>query len=337
MSNSFSYRIYGLRLQTDRALSGVLATQPSGSPDVRIHLTGGMPDELRARDSDWRPIPGTTTDEHEAARESVLELPGQSYLRLEYAIDADTMEFTIDRNGSRIWATWPPKAVFDDVASLLLGPVLGRALRLRGLPCLHGSAVVIGDRALAVVGARAAGKSTTAAGLAARGHAVLADDITALTEEQRAYLVHPGYLRLRLWQPAIEAFYGSRDALPRVQSNRNKRYLDLTSASGSSQWRFRNQPSPLGAVYVLAERQAAKDAPSLRPLSPAQALLTLTAHSYARQTLDREARAREFAFLARLARRVPVRRVERPDDMSAVPQMCSVIEKDFERLGRTSR
>jgi hypothetical protein len=334
---SFAYRVYGLQLQADRSLSGVLRTEASGKPDLDVDFTGGLPEDVRARTSEWRPVLRTGTDEHEAVLEAVLEGTGQSYVRLRYAIDHGTADFIVDRNGSRIWAAWPASVIFDDVSALLLGPVLGRTLRLRGIPCLHGSAVVMAERALALVGSKAAGKSTTAAGLAVRGHAVLADDLTALSVERDAYLVHPGYLRLRLWKPAIDAFYGSRDALPRVQSNRNKRYLDLTTTDDRSKWRFQDRPSPLGAVYVLAERRATNDAPSVLPVSPAQALLVLTAHSYAHETLDREARAREFAFLAQLVRHVPVRRVERPDDMNAVPQLCSAIEKDFEQLARKPR
>jgi hypothetical protein len=330
----FSYRVYGLELQTDRPLAGVLPGAGSAEPDLRVGLNGNLPDEARAPDVEWQPVRGAATDEHEAVREAILRRPGPSYLRLHYAIDNQAIEFIVGPNGSRIWATWPPRVDFEDVASLLLGPVLGRTLRLRGLFCLHGSAVVIAERAVALVGSKAAGKSTTAAGLAVRGHAVLADDVTALAVERDAYLVHPGYLRLRLWKPAIDAFYGTRDALPRVQSNRNKRYLDLTTTNDRSKWRFQDRPSRLGAVYVLAERRATNDVPSVGPVSPAQALLVLTAHSYARETLDREARAREFAFLAQLVRHVPVRRVERPDDMNAVPQLCSAIEKDFEQLAR---
>ena len=53
-------------------------------------------------------------------------------------------------------------------------------LRLRGVPALHASAVAVGGAALAVVGSAGAGKSTTAAARAARGHAVVADDVLAL-------------------------------------------------------------------------------------------------------------------------------------------------------------
>jgi hypothetical protein len=59
-------------------------------------------------------------------------------------------------------------------------------------------------------------------------------------------------------------------------------------------------------------------------------LLTLTANSYAGQTLGRDARSREFAFLSALARRVPLRQVHRPDSMAALERLCDAILDDFE-------
>lgn len=75
----------------------------------------------------------------------------------------------------------------NDVADFLLGPVLGVVLRLRGVTCLHASAVALGGKAIAFMGVPGAGKSTTAALFARNGHSILADDITALAERERSF------------------------------------------------------------------------------------------------------------------------------------------------------
>ncbi len=62
---------------------------------------------------------------------------------------------------------------------------MGTALRLQGKICLHSSVIAVGEYALAIIGAKGAGKSTTAAALAKRGYPILADDIAVLTVRPR--------------------------------------------------------------------------------------------------------------------------------------------------------
>jgi hypothetical protein len=316
-------------------LPGLTVAHDSAPADVRVDLVGDGADELSTA-TDWVERPPEEADD-QAVRSWTLQRCERTYWRLRYAIDDGYAEFVLDHTGTAIRATSTAGVIFEDVASFLLGPVLGRALRLRGTPCLHASAVAVGDQALAIVGSKAAGKSTTAAGLAVRGCAVLSDDIAVLGDDGGTYSVQPGYRRLRLWNPAIQAFYGSRDTLPRVLSNRGKRYLDLEPDGCESRWRFHPAPLPLAAIYVLGPRRGAAAAPFIRALTPAQALIALTANRYAAHMLSRESRAREFHFLAQVSRHVPIRQVERPDDMGAVHQVCAAILEDFDRLGDGSR
>ncbi len=119
----------------------------------------------------------------------VWKLEGGAYFRLRYC---DGVEFVVDRRGTRVWARWPDKATLEDVTVYLLGPVLGFLLRLRGITCLHASAVAVDGQALAFMGPPGAGKSTTAAAFARRGYPVLTDDITALEEKGERFWVLPG-------------------------------------------------------------------------------------------------------------------------------------------------
>ena len=77
------------------------------------------------------------------------------YLRLAYF---DGTQFWLDRGGTEVWATWPSNLQIEDAATYLLGPVLGILLRLRGVTCLHASAVAFGETAVAFVGSEGAGK-----------------------------------------------------------------------------------------------------------------------------------------------------------------------------------
>jgi hypothetical protein len=77
-----------------------------------------------------------------------------------------------------------------------LGPVAAFGSRLRGRESFHAGAVVLGDGAWAVMGAKGAGKSTLLAWLALSGHRVLADDVLVIDEECRA-LAGPRLIELR--------------------------------------------------------------------------------------------------------------------------------------------
>jgi hypothetical protein len=78
------------------------------------------------------------------------------------------------------------------------GPVLAMALALRGQPCLHASAVSMGDRAVAFGGASGAGKSTLAALACLAGADLVADDILALAVNGPELRCLPGSPELRL-------------------------------------------------------------------------------------------------------------------------------------------
>ncbi|HVM13174.1 MAG TPA: hypothetical protein VM287_02455 [Egibacteraceae bacterium] len=89
------------------------------------------------------------------------------------------------------------------------GPVLALALALRGLPCLHASAVSISGQAVAFSGASGAGKSTLAALACQAGAELVADDTLALAVGPSAVQCLPGGRELRLRPASAELLAGS--------------------------------------------------------------------------------------------------------------------------------
>ena len=120
---------------------------------------------------------------------------------------------------------------FEDLLTYLLGPVLGFLLHLRGVPCLHGSAVAVEEGAVAFLGPAGSGKSTTAALFARHGHGVFSDDIVPVHEKDEPFLVHPGYNYLRLWPESGRMLFGAAETLPRITPTWGKR-LSTGGASG---------------------------------------------------------------------------------------------------------
>jgi hypothetical protein len=255
-------------------------------------------------------------------------LHGGDFYRFSYA---DNTEFVIDKRGREIWTTWQEPLTLEDTATYLLGPVMGFVLLLRGLVCLHASAIVVDGAAIALVGPAGAGKSTTAAAFSRRGFSVLAEDVVTLDdsegrgEREGRFFVRPAYPCIRLWPASAASLYGSHSALPPLTPNWDKCYVDLTQEAGQ----FESTPRPLAAIYLLAERSDDPEAPFVQPLDQAQGLIELIANTYGVQLLDKHMRARQFDLLSRVLARVPLRRVTPHTDANRIPALCDLLLADF--------
>jgi hypothetical protein len=299
--------------------------EAASSPDIELHL-GSSPYP------EWGDLSAQEELAYEGSHSVETGEPGLrvwrvaegAFLRIAYS---DGTQFWLDRKRKTLWALWPGTSSLEDTASYLFGPILGLLLRLRGVTCLHASAVAFKDRSVAFVGSEGAGKSTTAAAFARQGYGILSDDIVALVEREGRFHVMPAYPHLSLWPDSVKMLYGSSEALPRFIPNWEKRRLDL----GSQGTRFESRPLPLGAVYILGERLSDR-APFVEAIRPRAALLSLVADTYANKILDQEMRAREFEFLGRLVTTVPIRRICPHRDASRLEDLCRVIRDDFALL-----
>jgi hypothetical protein len=260
----------------------------------------------------------------------VREFADGRFYRLSYS---DGTQFFLDGRASAIWGSCPAPLTIEDLATYLLGPVMGFVLRRRGTTPLHASAVRIGHFAVAICGHAAAGKSTTAAALALRGAPALCEDIAALDERQGRFYVQPGYPRVCLWPDAVEKLLGAADALPRLTPNWEKHFLALDE----KQAKFSAVELPLGGIYLLGPRSDEDSAPRFEEITPRDALLALVKNTYMNLLLNRAQRAAEFELLGRLVDGVPCRRVIPHQDASRIGTLCGLIESESERLATESK
>lgn len=312
------YRLYGLHAEADRPVPGLAPEPPADPIDLRIWMGAAPADAFPpgTTEEPWYVSPRLTAADEPTV---VVHRRADGAFRLRYA---DGCEYHVDAAGTRVACAWPAHFTVEDAATYLLGPVLGLVLRLRGVPALHASAVEVGGAALALVGGAGAGKSTTAAALAARGHAVVADDVLALRGTESAVLAQPAYPHLRLWPDIVPALYGPGAELPPLTPNWSKRLLRVDAA-------FHPDPLPLGAVYVLAPREEGAGAPRLEPVGAVEGVLALVANAYVGWFPDRAAQARELEMLGRVARTVPLVRAVPHGDPARLGEMCAMMEDDF--------
>ena len=317
--------IYGLDVLANRPIPTV-PHSPITTADVRVSF-GVLPDWLDRLQPQQIETTYVADYTNEAGNPAFVfaKLHGGQFYRFTYA---DNTEFVVDHNGQQIWTTWSEPLTLEDTATYLLGPVMGFVLLLRGLVCLHASAIVIDEVAIALVGPAGAGKSTTAAAFSERGFSVLAEDVVTLDDRVDRFLVRPAYPCIRLWPASAASLYGSRSALPPLTPNWDKCYLDLTQQSGQ----FEREPRPLAAVYLLGERSDDPLAPFVEPFDRAAGLMSLIANTYGTKLIDKHMRAREFELLSRVVAHVPLRRVTPHTDARRLSQLCDLLLSDFEGL-----
>ncbi|NIP45508.1 MAG: hypothetical protein GWN21_01695 [Gammaproteobacteria bacterium] len=321
-------RAHGLRLATNRPIPGLIPSRGDVRADVHVQLGGTQ----AARPEAWPdPIaahPESRVCEH--GRPVPIALGGGADgFRMRYE---DGTDFVIDRRGTRIWASWHEPMTLEDAAVYLLGPVLAFALRLRGVTCLHASAVVVDAGVVALVGPSGVGKSTTVAAFAERGFAVLCDDTLALEERESDVIAHPGYPRLRLWPEAVHLLHGEKRSLPRLTPNWEKRYLDLQQGG----YRYARDPGRLRGIYLLEARRTGPTAPGVSAVSASTGLLSLLANLRSDCFPDKASHRREFDMLGRLADRVPIRRVGAPRGRPGLVRLCDTILDDLATVAEES-
>jgi hypothetical protein len=316
---------FGLCVRADMPLPGLPVLPAVTSPDVSVWLATPPPDECGLLERLCAAPPWHISADFTPEGSPLLTVwkDALGCWLLHYG---DGVQFLLDRLGRNVWVSRPSTSTVADAVTYLLGPVFGLILRLRGALCLHASAVAWGGRAFVLLGAAGAGKSTAAAAFAARGCAILSDDISVLWDCRPPFLVYPAYPQLRLWPESVRLLFGADDALPPLTPNWDKCGLDLTTAAH----RFQETPLPLAALYLLDARCA--DAPRLTDLHAAEGLFALAQNTYVNYLLDAPMRAAEFAALGRLTASLPLKRAVAHEDAARLPAFVDLLLDDFQRI-----
>lgn len=292
----FAYTTYGLCIHSDLPLPGLVASETGAKPDVFVRLgrVNRLPSEAEPREGCFH----ATSDEA-------------------YFFWEEDGVYLV-RGGREIIVEPAPGVEERMLCLVILGIALGVLLHQRGLLTLHGSAVAVDGAAIAFLGRKRGGKSTTAAALHARGYGVVADDIVALEVGDTASpMLLFGVPQLKLW-PEVAAWLGDEpDTLPRIHPQSEKR-ARLVACE------FPQEPLPLQCIYVLAEGTHVE----IETLQVRESFLEMIRHSYALRFLGTAgATASHFHQCVRLVSSVPVRRLKRPRSLSALPDVVRVVEE----------
>ncbi len=186
------------------------------------------------------------------------------------------------------------------IGLFISGLILPIMLKRLPVVTLHGSAVVAGGEALAFIGCRGSGKSTTAAALARAGYSILCDDIIPVAEGP---LVLPGIPRVKLLPDAFARLGGDLAAAGHLLDGAGKFQADLGGSSSSA---------PLRAIIVL-EAGGSSPAPDhlvIEPVRGMEKIRTIMRHSTGIPGIDDE--IEQFLRITRRLGDTPVVRMVRP-------------------------
>lgn len=210
----------------------------------------------------------------------------------------------------------PNDDVGPDLLSLpLLGTVMAVLLHRRGRMVLHGSAVGMAGSAVVFVGDKGAGKSTTAAALAAAGRDVLTDDIVALGQSSDGGVrLLPGHAQVKLSQAATDHLnLTEARILARPYAGYEKQRHVFDSA-------FDTDPVEVSDIFVLARGTL-----GIEPLRGTEALKAVMRYAYLSRFGPRLYGPGEAEqFLQRCAdviRTIPVSRLTVPAELSGLDQL----------------
>lgn len=233
----------------------------------------------------------------------------------------DQIGLFLVRDGHEIIIEAHPGAEEKLLCLPLIGIALAALLQQRGMLVLHASAVSIGVGAVALLGWKGRGKSTTAAMLYKRGHPVISDDIVAMENiESGIPLIVPGFPNFKLMpETVVSVLGGNPDVLSECYTGAEKRFRPVSD-------NFSQEKVPLKAIYVLEDGADLK----AELLKPQDAITTLIANTflarYGKQLLQNEQAIANLRQCSNVVNHTPVYRLERPRSIDLLGDLAELIE-----------
>lgn len=333
------YTAFGLRIGSELKLPELVQSAPGAIEDVVIRQA-----DLTASSDQLKQTNFVMQGER-----FMFQIPGTAI----YAV----------REGRYIEVCIHPGADMDTVRLFVLGTCMGVLLMQRRILPIHGSAVVIRDKAYAFVGESGTGKSTLAAAFRQAGYQMVSDDVIAVKATASEPIVYPAYPQQKLGLDSLlqlEALQGHK----RVRSQKHRfvlthgnpampQYGDLRKIAGELNKyavptgdEFYNEPLPLGGVFELVTEASNRKflcegeltAVMEQPLNVLECLHTLLLHTYRRGTIPRMGLGEwYFGTAVRMARRVEGWRLLRSSsDFTAsemVQRILDILHKEENSYG----
>lgn len=285
-----------------------------------VHATMPLP-ELAAGDAkgEGREAKGEVSIRFGCVDHPLRENPDESYAHFSRAPQEDYLFWQevgsfLVQGGHTIIVD--PSQELDETTlrHFLLGPVMALLLSQRGHLLLHASAVAVDGGAVLFLGNAGWGKSTMAAALHARGHALVTDDVAVLGDEESRPTMFPAFPQLKVWPKTLVSLGEDPEKLPQIHARLKKR-------ARPADHKFSPDPLPLKRIYVLGKGKA----PEILPLPRQDALAELVHHTWGSLGVGSSS---HFLKCANIVGKVTICRLRRQKTFSQLPEVTQLIEED---------
>ncbi len=174
----------------------------------------------------------------------------------------------------------------DQIRLYILGSCMCALLLQRQVLPIHGSAVVIRNKAYAIMGESGAGKSTLAKALLSKGYTLLSDDIIPVSMINGIPMVTPAYPQQKLWKESLDAFNVNTNQFSSIFDRETKFIVPVPS-------QFQSEPMPLSGIFELVKGEEKEV--KIRPINKLEQVRKLYDHTF-RQFLVNRLNLTEWHF-----------------------------------------
>ena len=202
----------------------------------------------------------------------------------------------------------------------LVGIGMGLLLHRRGVLCLHGSALSIGGRTIALLGESGAGKSTAAAALVRGGAVLISDDIVALRKDGESFVVEAGSTSVRLDEAAKTQILGADLELAAAP------WVDKLLWNASLNKQDPTRARTLDAVYLIG-RAPEEAGVILEPRLPRLVALRELIEAWYPQGCQRLLTQARLDDLSAVAQRVPTLLLRYPRRWEMLPLLVETLKR----------
>lgn len=207
----------------------------------------------------------------------------------------------------------------QQIIPFLLGPVMAILLHQRGFLVLHGSAVKVKNRAVAFLGYRTFGKSTTAINLHKNGYPLVTDDILAINFDKKDKpIVYPGYPHVRLSEDSYDDIKDNTDILTPLRTIVGKIFCDASKG-------FSPEPLKLEKIYVLDKGEKIE----IFSFNSQDNLMDLIRHSVASRIFSETDQAENLMQCAKLINNISIKGLRVNHSFKDLPELIKTISEDI--------
>lgn len=224
------------------------------------------------------------------------------------------------QEGKRIIVSPLEKYDEDVVRLYLLGTCMGALLLQRRIYPLHGSALAMNGKAIAIIGDSGAGKSTLAASLITNGYQLLSDDVIAVSFYDEIPFIIPAYPYQKLWQDSLDNFGMDVSKYKSIFGRETKYSVPVSS-------NYFSEPLPLSGIFELIKTDN-KEEVEFCKVEGLERLSKLFSHTF-RNFLIRDLGLMNWHFktTTKILNKVSVYQLKRPVQRFSTPELASIIVK----------